>query len=153
MALLSSLSACYFGPCARTTLGGEQEEYELGVQRKEIEAGLRTLERITSKEWARKGKVYRPLWRTANAGEGKPGFEGEGAFFDGRVAMPRQHWLFGFADRALERNFIEHQARQVFPQTLLAFVTICLLQFVIGSVSQHARASPLPLPPSSLALE
>uniref|UniRef100_A0A7S2Z710 Guanylate cyclase domain-containing protein n=1 Tax=Chloropicon laureae TaxID=464258 RepID=A0A7S2Z710_9CHLO len=134
MALLQSLSACYFGPCCRGTLGGEEEVYALGQQKQEIEAGLRTLVRITSKEWARKGKVYRPLLPSSL---GKAGGESDGAgagagWAEDLVVMPSSHWLFGFRDRELERKFVEHAARQVFPQTLLAFVTICLLQFVIG---------------------
>ena len=121
MALLSSLGACYFGACSL----GETEVYKLETEQKEIEQGIRTLERITSQKWAKKGKVYKP---TQDVFSDSLSSVGEDCFY------PKQHWLFGFKDRELEKKFTEYAAREVFPQIVLAYVTICLLQFVVGIV-------------------
>jgi class 3 adenylate cyclase len=115
MALLASLSACYFGSCFP---GGQTEGYSLESEQKEIEEGIRTLERITSQKWAKKGKLYKPCDSLSQSQE--------------ESLYPSQHWLFGFKDRNLERKYIENAAREVFPQILLAFITICLLQFIVG---------------------
>ena len=120
MALLNTFSVCYFGTCSNR----EEDVYELEGEKQEIEKGLKTLERITSQKWAKKGKVYKPWSSDFNASLEED--DDSNAKKD-KVLHPKEHWLFGFADRKLERKFIEHTARQVFPQSLLAFVTICLL--------------------------
>ena len=124
MALLGSLSSCYYS-CSLPR--DEDVEFPLENQQRENQTKLVELERLTSQTWAKKGKIYKPWGRSLSdlkAKDGKPKAD--------LMEYPQENWLFGFRDRALERKYLDHTALEVFPAMLVAFLTIILLQFVVG---------------------
>ena len=96
MALLGSLSSCYYS-CSLPR--DEDVEFPLENKQRENQTKLVELERLTSQTWAKKGKIYKPWGRSLSdlkAKDGKPKAD--------LMEYPQENWLFGFRDRALERN-------------------------------------------------